>query len=106
MPWRLRDELDRGHQRRFQNTHPLVEHRVGNRQRQHQTQHIAVGTAAEQQQIDRANKSGNTPVVFIHGLWVLPSSWQNWADLFEKNGYAPVTPIWPGFVARLICPLI
>jgi len=33
--------------------------------------------------------------VFIHGLWLLPSSWDNWAALFEEAGYAPVTPVWP-----------
>src|SRR5262249_34443525 len=36
----------------------------------------------EKQEIEAANASGNTPVVFIHGLWLLPSSWSNWADLF------------------------
>ncbi len=49
----------------------------------------------EQQQIDNANSSGRTPVVFIHGLWLLPSSWDNWVDFFEQNGYAGVTPDWP-----------
>src|SRR5215813_13990695 len=49
----------------------------------------------EQGQIDAANKSGNTPVVFIHGLWLLPSSWDNWAAFFEQAGYAPLTPDWP-----------
>jgi pimeloyl-ACP methyl ester carboxylesterase len=49
----------------------------------------------EAQQVERANESGNTPVVFIHGLWLLPSSWNNWARLFEENGYAAVTPDWP-----------
>jgi pimeloyl-ACP methyl ester carboxylesterase len=34
-------------------------------------------------------------VVFIHGLWLLPSSWSNWADLFRGAGYAPLTPDWP-----------
>jgi pimeloyl-ACP methyl ester carboxylesterase len=33
--------------------------------------------------------------VFIHGLWLLPSSWDNWAELFEEAGYAAVTPSWP-----------
>ena len=47
-------------------------------------------------QIEAANKSGNAPVVFIHGLWVLPSSWDNWATFFKKAGYAPLTPDWPG----------
>ena len=49
----------------------------------------------EQGQIEAANASGNTPVVFIHGLWLLPSSWDNWAEFFEKAGYAPLTPDWP-----------
>jgi pimeloyl-ACP methyl ester carboxylesterase len=52
-------------------------------------------TERETQQIERANASGKTPVVFIHGLWLLPSSWDNWAALFEEAGYAPVTPVWP-----------
>jgi pimeloyl-ACP methyl ester carboxylesterase len=34
-------------------------------------------------------------VVFIHGLWLLPSSWDRWADHFAEAGYAPVTPVWP-----------
>ena len=52
-------------------------------------------TEREQRQIDRANSSGKTPVVFIHGLWLLPSSWDNWVGLFEENGYAGLTPSWP-----------
>src|SRR3954452_22904790 len=49
----------------------------------------------ENREIAAANASGNTPVVFIHGLWLLPSSWGNWADVFEEAGYAPLTPDWP-----------
>jgi non-heme chloroperoxidase len=49
----------------------------------------------ENREIEAANASGNTPVVFIHGLWLLPSSWANWADFFEQAGYAPLTPDWP-----------
>jgi non-heme chloroperoxidase len=49
----------------------------------------------ENREIEAANTSGNTPVVFIHGLWLLPSSWANWADLFTEAGYAPLTPDWP-----------
>jgi non-heme chloroperoxidase len=52
-------------------------------------------TQQEAQQVEQANSSGRTPVVFIHGLWLLPSSWKNWAQLFEENGYAAVTPSWP-----------
>src|ERR687897_501751 len=49
----------------------------------------------ENREIEAANASGNTPVVFIHGLWLLPRSWDNWADLFREAGYAPLTPDWP-----------
>jgi non-heme chloroperoxidase len=52
-------------------------------------------TDRETEQIERANASGRTPVVFIHGLWLLPSSWDRWAQLFEEAGYAPLTPSWP-----------
>jgi non-heme chloroperoxidase len=49
----------------------------------------------EQRQIDQANASGRTPVVFVHGLWLLPSSWDRWAAVFDESGYAPLTPGWP-----------
>jgi pimeloyl-ACP methyl ester carboxylesterase len=52
-------------------------------------------TQREAEQVERANASGKTPVVFIHGLWLLPSSWDHWAELFEQTGYAAVTPSWP-----------
>jgi non-heme chloroperoxidase len=53
-------------------------------------------SAREGREIDAANASALTPVVFIHGLWLLPSSWAKWADLFSEAGYAPLTPDWPG----------
>lgn len=46
-------------------------------------------------QVDEANASGLQPVVFIHGLWLLPSSWERWAGVFREAGYAPLTPGWP-----------
>ncbi len=49
----------------------------------------------EDQQVQRANASLKTPVVFIHGLWLLPSSWDRWAEVFEESGYASLTPGWP-----------
>lgn len=49
----------------------------------------------ESREIEAANASGETPVVFIHGLWLLPGSWANWADFFKQAGYAPLTPDWP-----------
>lgn len=50
-------------------------------------------TTAEQ--IDQAKAARRTQVVFIHGLWLLPSSWDRWATVFEEAGYAPRTPGWP-----------
>ena len=49
----------------------------------------------ESREIEAANASGTTPVVFIHGLWLLPSSWANWGPFFKQAGYAPLTPDWP-----------
>ena len=47
------------------------------------------------EQIERANATGLAPVVFIHGLWLLPSSWDRWARVFEDAGYVALTPGWP-----------
>jgi pimeloyl-ACP methyl ester carboxylesterase len=52
-------------------------------------------TDNEKAQIEKANAAGTTPVVFIHGLWLLPSSWDNWAGVFEEAGYSALTPVWP-----------
>jgi len=52
-------------------------------------------TEHETKQVERANTAGSTPVVFVHGLWLLPTSWDRWAELFEKNGYTALTPGWP-----------
>jgi non-heme chloroperoxidase len=52
-------------------------------------------TEHELEQCERANQSGRTPVVFVHGLWLLPSSWDRWAELFEQHGFAALTPGWP-----------
>ena len=52
-------------------------------------------TVTEADQIAAANESKKTPVVFIHGLWLLPSSWDRWAAVFAEAGYAPLTPGWP-----------
>jgi non-heme chloroperoxidase len=52
-------------------------------------------TTHEQQEIDRANDSGLQPVVFVHGLWLLPSSWDRWRALFEEQGYTTLAPGWP-----------
>jgi pimeloyl-ACP methyl ester carboxylesterase len=52
-------------------------------------------TGHEAQQVALANQTGKTPVVFVHGLWLLPSSWDRWAALFQEAGYTPLTPGWP-----------
>src|ERR1700682_5731692 len=49
----------------------------------------------DQEQVDRANASGRRPVVFVHGLWLLPSSWNRWAALFEEAGLVAPRPGWP-----------
>jgi pimeloyl-ACP methyl ester carboxylesterase len=56
---------------------------------------MATVTEHETEYIEKANATGLTPVVFIHGLWLLPSSWDRWAEVFEEAGYAPLTPGWP-----------
>ena len=52
-------------------------------------------TESETDQIERANSSGHPPVVFVHGLWLLPSSWDRWAEVFEAAGFSTVTAGWP-----------
>jgi non-heme chloroperoxidase len=54
-----------------------------------------VTASHDAQQITHANDSGRPPVVFVHGLWLLPSSWEPWSAYFEAAGYAPVAPGWP-----------
>lgn len=50
---------------------------------------------SERAQIQRANVCGLHPVVFVHGLWLLPGSWQRWAEAFEDAGYIALMPEWP-----------
>jgi non-heme chloroperoxidase len=52
-------------------------------------------TEHEAEQVALANSTGRTPVVFVHGLWLLPSSWDRWATLFEEAGFTALTPGWP-----------
>jgi non-heme chloroperoxidase len=46
-------------------------------------------------EVQHANETGRQPVIFIHGLWLLPSSWARWAKLFETAGFVALTPGWP-----------
>jgi non-heme chloroperoxidase len=52
-------------------------------------------TEHEAAEVERANATGLQPVVFIHGLWLLPSSWDRWATAFEEAGLTALTPGWP-----------
>src|SRR4249920_953714 len=52
-------------------------------------------TDHEAEQVKNANRSGKAPVVFVHGLWLLPNSWDRWRTFFEEKGYATVVPGWP-----------
>jgi len=52
-------------------------------------------TEHEAQQVALANATGRLPVVFVHGLWLLPSSWDRWATVFEEAGFTALTPGWP-----------
>lgn len=56
---------------------------------------MATITAYEERQVRAANDSGRVPVVFIHGLWLLASSWDRWKELFEDAGFASIAPQWP-----------
>jgi non-heme chloroperoxidase len=49
----------------------------------------------ETEQVAVANRSGRTPVVFVHGLWLLPNSWDRWRTTFEAAGFATLAPGWP-----------
>ncbi|WP_033344652.1 alpha/beta hydrolase [Catenuloplanes japonicus] len=42
------------------------------------------------------NTATQTPVIFIHGLWLHATSWNTWIDTFTTEGYAPIAPGWPG----------
>ena len=52
-------------------------------------------TAREKSEVDAANLSGKEPVAFIHGLWLLPNSWDAWRGYFEDLGFATLAPGWP-----------
>lgn len=53
-------------------------------------------TAADEAFIERANASGAVPAVFVHGLWLHASSWEQWIERFEADGFVAYAPGWPG----------
>ena len=56
---------------------------------------MTTAISSEHEQVDEANATGLMPVVFVHGLWLLPTSWDRWAKVFEEAGYTALTPKWP-----------
>jgi pimeloyl-ACP methyl ester carboxylesterase len=49
----------------------------------------------ESEEVAAANAAGKPTVVFVHGLWLLPNSWENWASFFQEAGYSTVAVAWP-----------
>jgi pimeloyl-ACP methyl ester carboxylesterase len=39
-------------------------------------------------------------IVFVHGLWMTPLSWEHWADRFSAAGHQVLAPAWPGMEDR------
>ena len=37
------------------------------------------------------------PIVFVHGFWVTPRSWEHWITHYEAKGYRVIAPAYPGF---------
>jgi non-heme chloroperoxidase len=62
---------------------------------------MASVTTHEEDQINAANGSGRTAVVFVHGLWLLASSWDRWRTVFEDAGFTTVAPEWPDDAATV-----
>ncbi len=52
-------------------------------------------TEHEADEVARVNATGRVPMVFVHGLWLLPSSWDRWVEVFDAAGYTALTPGWP-----------
>jgi pimeloyl-ACP methyl ester carboxylesterase len=52
-------------------------------------------SARETAEVSHANESGAQPVVLVHGLWLLPSSWDAWRPYVEERGYVALAPDWP-----------
>jgi pimeloyl-ACP methyl ester carboxylesterase len=52
-------------------------------------------TEHEADEVKAANESGKPTIAFVHGLWLLPNSWDRWRALAEEQGYATVAPGWP-----------
>ncbi len=36
------------------------------------------------------------PIVFIHGMWMTPLSWEHWIERYRARGLKVHAPAWPG----------
>ncbi|WP_257167259.1 carboxylesterase [Bradyrhizobium sp. SRS-191] len=54
--------------------------------------------------IGEANASQRLSVIFIHGLWLKPSSWDRWAEMFNAAGFAALAPGWPAEMGGAAAP--
>jgi alpha-beta hydrolase superfamily lysophospholipase len=43
--------------------------------------------------------SSNPPVLFIHGLYLTPLSWEHWIERYRARGLEVSAPAWPGLEA-------
>jgi non-heme chloroperoxidase len=43
-----------------------------------------------------SDRSTKPPIVFVHGLWLLAESMNNWMEFFRANGYQATAANWPG----------
>ena len=68
---------------------------MGTLSKETQAERVETIVAFEKRQVERANSLNKQPVVFVHGLWLLPSAWNRWTELFEAAGYTALTPGWP-----------
>ena len=67
---------------------------------------FATVTEEEREQVARANLSGRQPVLFVHGLWLLPSSWERWASLFEEATPTAADPDRRSEISAVVAPLM
>jgi pimeloyl-ACP methyl ester carboxylesterase len=42
-----------------------------------------------------ASEVSAPPIVFVHGLWLTPRSWEAWKERFETRGRRVLAPAWP-----------
>ncbi|MGJ5153974.1 alpha/beta hydrolase [Bradyrhizobium sp. SZCCHNS3052] len=54
--------------------------------------------------IGGANASQRRAIIFIHGLWLKPGSWDRWVELFDAAGYAGLAPGWPAEMGGAAAP--